>query len=190
MRYALLCFFLFALGNFVSAADTGLRFKTIDHFLPELKKIVVVKAGEPGPQAAKFKVVAETANYKETVNVSEEGLYDVWWQGKNGLAVRAVSGVKCKAGAVLEMNLGDHLGIVTVRGDNQPRAALITVAPQDDPGPDEKGHVAIQTAKDYREEMVVPDGYYSLWITPQSGARPRKVSDRFRVQAAKVVQLD
>ena len=190
MRFAFCYFSLLLVGNLALAEGNGLRFTTAENFLPALKTIVVVNAGEPGPGAPKFKPVAEVAKYKEIVNLPGDGPYDVWWQGKNGMAVRVASGVKRKDGEVQEIRLSDRVGIVEFRGDNQARADLVTIAPQDDPGPDEKGHVAIQTAKDYREEMVVPEGYYSLWITPQNGARPRKVNDRFRVQAAKVVRLD
>jgi hypothetical protein len=190
MRFALSVVTLIIVGSCAAAADAGLRFTTIGNYLPTMKAIVVVKAGEPGPGVAKHKAVAETAKYKETVNVPGEGPYDVYWLGKNGIAVRVVAAIKVKVGEVLEVKIGDHVGIVNFRGDNQPRVALVTIAPQDDPGPDEKGHRAIQTAKDYREDMVVPDGYYSLWITPENGARPRKVNDRFRVQAGKTVQLD
>lgn len=173
-----------------SAADRGLRFTIADNFLPAMKSIVVVKAGEPGPGAAKHMAVAQADKYKETVKLPGEGPYDVWWQPKSGLAVRVVGGVKVKDGEVREIKINDHVGVVVFRGDGQPRVSLVTIAPQDDAGPDEKGHHPVQTATDFRLEMVVPEGIYSLWITPENGGRPRKVNDRFRVQAGKVVQLD
>lgn len=190
MRLATSLLSLLILNGFGLAAEGGLCFTAADNLLPPMKSIAVVKAGEPGPGAAKHKAVAETAKYKEAVKLPGEGPYDVWWQPKSGKAVRVLSGMKVKDGETKDIKIDDHLGVVVFRGDDQPRASLITVAPQDDPGPDEKGHAPVQTATDIRVEMVVPAGFYSLWVTPQNGARPRKVNDRFRVTAGKVTQLD
>lgn len=189
MRIAIFTFALF-LNSQALADERGLRFTATDRFFPAVKKIVVVKAGEPGPNAAKHQTIGAIEKYNETLKVPAEGPYDVWWQPKDGLAVRVIGGVKLKDGEVRTIKLDDHLGIVIVRGDKEPRVSLITIAPQDDPGVGEKGHIAIQTAKEFRVDMVVPDGIYSLWITPENGARPRKINDRFRVQAGKSVQLD
>ncbi len=190
MRFATV--FASALTMLASAASAEHRitFSTADRLLPAVKTISVVKAGEPGPGAAKFKEVAETAKYKEPLKLPAEGPYDVWWQAKEGIAVRVVAGLKLKDGETCEIRVTDYLGVVNFRGDGQPRATLITIAPQDDPGPGEKGHRPIQTAKDFRVDMAVPEGFYSLWITPDNGARPRKVNDRFRVQAGRSVVLD
>ena len=124
------------------------------------------------------------------LSVSVPGAVDAWWLPKSGIAVKLMAGLTLKDGEVREIKVDDHLGTVNFRGDNQPRARLVTIASQDDPGPDEKGHVPIQTAADYRVDMVVPAGFYSLWITPDNGARPRKIIDRVRVLAGKSVQLD
>jgi len=189
MRFALCALITGVVASPASAAEYGMRFMANDGF-PAPKAIVVVKSGEPGPGAVKHRAVAEITKYTQTLKLPGDGPFDVYWQGKSGIAVRVVAGIKVKDGEVKEIKITDHLGIVNFRGDNQPRAALVTIAPQDDPGPDEKGHRPIQTAKDYREDMVVPDGFYSLWISPENGARPRKVNDRFRVQAGKTVTLD
>lgn len=172
------------------AADRELRFRATEGFLPALKNIVVTKSGAPGPGAAKHQAVATATQYKEAVKLPGDGPYDIWWQAKDGIAVRVLRGLKVLEGETKEVKIDDHVGIVAVRGDGQPRAALVTVAAQDDPGPDEKGHIPVQTAKDYRVEMVVPEGFYALWITPENGARPRKVNDRFKVPAGKAVTLD
>jgi hypothetical protein len=190
MRFLISLFSIPFLAGIGSADDRGFWITTAENALPAMKSLIVVKAGEPGPGNAKHRPVAEIAKYKELLKVPDGGPVDVYWQGKNGLAVRALSAVKLKEGEVKEIKISDLVGVVNFRGDNQPRAALVTIAPQDDPGPDEKGHLAIQTAKDYRQDLVVPEGFYSLWITPESGARPRKIVDRFRVQAGKSVQLD
>ena len=155
-----------------------------------MKSIVIVESGMPGPDAPKYKAVAEMTKYKQGVKLPGDGPYDLWWQPKNGLAIRVVAGLKLKDGIVNQFRIDDYLGVVSVRGDDLPRAAKLTIAAQDDPGPGEKGHVAVQSANDYRTEMAVPDGYYSLWLTPDNGSRPRKINDRFRVQAGKTVQLD
>jgi hypothetical protein len=190
MRPFLALITVWFLGGPALAADRGVSFSAADGLLPAMKNIVIVKAGEPGPGAPKHKAVAETAKYKEMVKLPGDGPFDIWWQPKNGIAVRVVSGVKLKAGELREIKIDNYLGIVTVRGDDLPRAGLVTIAAQDDPGPDEKGHVPVQTAKEYRVEMAVPEGFYSLWITPDNGGRPRKVNDRFRVLAGKSVTLD
>lgn len=174
----------------VGSADYLLTITATERVLPVAKSIAVVKTGEPGPGTPKFKAVAEAMRLDDPIKLAAEGPYDVWWQPKNGIALRVATNVKLKDGEVQTIKLTDHLGVVNFRGDGQPRAALVTIAPQDDPGPDEKGHRPIQTAKDFRVDMVVPDGFYSLWVTPDNGARPRKVSDRFRVQAGKTVVLD
>ena len=174
----------------IGYADYRLTITATERVLPIAKTIAVVKAGEPGPGTPKFKAVAEATKLNELIKVSAEGPYDVWWQPKDGIALKVAANVKLKDGEGHTIKLTDQLGVVTFRGDGQPRAALVTIAPQNDPGPDEKGHRPIQTAKDFRVDMVVPDGFYSLWVTPDNGARPRKVSDRFRVQAGKTVVLD
>ena len=172
------------------AAEYSVTFATTERTLPAVKAITIVKAGEAGPGSPKFKAVAETAKYKEALKLPGEGPYDIWWQAKDGIAVKVVSGMKLKDGEAREIKVTDYLGVVNFRGDDQPRAALLTIAAQDDPGPDEKGHRPIQTAKDFRVDMAVPAGFYSLWVTPENGARPRKVNDRFRVLAGRSVVLD
>ncbi|MCE9533528.1 MAG: hypothetical protein K8T89_20750 [Planctomycetes bacterium] len=172
-----------------NAPERGFRF-TADKSLPAMKNIVIVKAGEPGPGKAKHQAIVTIDRYQQLLQTSTAGPFDIWWQPKSGVAVRILNKLKLKEGEVKEIKVDNYLGIVTVRGDNQPRAALVTIAAQDDPGPGEKGHVPVQTATEYRVDMAVPDGFYSLWITPANGARSQRINDRFRVQAGKSVQLD
>jgi len=181
---------LLLLASTSSAADRGVRVTAPEKLFPPMKALVIVKAGEPGPGLAKHQPIASIDRYKETLKFSTEGPYDVWWQPKTGQPVRVLANLTLKDGEEREIKLADLLGIVTFRGDEQPRASLVTIAPQDDPGPGEKGHRAIQTAHEFRVDMVVPDGFYSLWITPENNGRPRKIIDRFRAQAGKSVQLD
>jgi hypothetical protein len=172
-----------------AAAERELRVTAPENLFPALKVVVVVKAGAPGPGVPKHEAVAAMAKYGDSIKLKSEGPFDLWWQPKEGLAVKAVDGLKIAEG-VKEIKLDEYLGVVRFRGDDQPRARLVTLTPQDDPGPEEKGHVAAQTASDYRVDMVVPAGFYALWVTPDNGARARKVNDRLRVLPGKVTQLD
>lgn len=190
MHYSISSIAFLLLGSFGVTAEYRVSITTAERVLPAMKAVAIVKAGEPGPGAPKFKPVAETSKYKEAIVLPGEGPYDVWWQPKEGLAVKVVAGVKLKDGESRAIKVTDYLGVVSFRGDGQPRAALITIAAQDDPGPDEKGHRPIQTAKDFRIDMAAPEGFYSLWLTPDNGARPRKVNDRIKVQAGRSVVLD
>lgn len=190
MHFAISFAGMILLAPLALPADCQVAFTAAERVLPAAKTIAIVRAGEPGPGAAKFKAVAETAKYKEAIKLTGEGPFDVWWQAKDGIAVKVIAGLKLKDGDKREIKVTDYLGVVNLRGDGQPRAGLVTIASQDDPGPDEKGHRPIQTAKDYRVDMVVPEGFYSLWVTPDNGGRPRKVNNRFRVQAGRSVVLD
>jgi hypothetical protein len=178
------------LGGTLAAEERSLRFTANERLFPPMKGIAIVKAGEPGPDAPKHRAIAVVAKYKETAKLPSEGPFDVWWQPKSGMAVRVTAGLTLRNDEVKEIKLDDYLGVVNVRGDGQPRVGLITIAPQDDPGPGEKGHVAVQTGKEFRADMVVPGGFFSVWITPENGARPRKIVDRVKVQAGKAEQLD
>ena len=186
MRLVFTLSLLFIGSGFVFGDERGLTFSTSGKFLPSMKTIYISKAGDAKPSAKPEAVVTE---YGKLVKLGE-GPFDIWWEGKNGIAVLVIKSVKLKDGEMKEVKIDEYVGVVNVRGDNLPRAGLVTIAAQDDPGPDEKKHLAVQTAKDYRVEMVVPEGYYSLWVTPDNGARPRKINERFRVQAGKTVQLD
>lgn len=190
MRPSLSSIALLLFASAGHAADYQITFSAVPRVLPSPKALVVVKAGEPGPGSAKFKAVAETAKFNELIKLPSEGPFDIWWLPKESMSVRITSNVTLKDGTPRDIKVTDFLGVVSFRGDGQPRAALVTIAAQDDPGPDEKGHRPVQTAKDYRIDMVVPEGFYSLWVTPENGARPRKVNERFRVQAGKTVVLD
>jgi hypothetical protein len=61
--------------------------------------------------------------------------YEVWWQPKDGIAVKIIGGLTLKDGEQREIKVTDYLGVISFRGDGQPRAGLVTIAPQDDPVP-------------------------------------------------------
>ncbi len=76
-----------------------------------------------------------------------------------------------------------------VFGDNLPRADKVVITDTRDPGPGEKGHVAVQVASDYRTDMAVPPGTYAVWVVPANGAKAQKVEDNVRVQAGRSVKV-
>jgi hypothetical protein len=186
MRYAL--WILIALPVVGFAAERTVKFSSPMYFLPPAKSIVVTKDGESGPGSAKHEAVASVATMKDEAKIPGEGPYDVWFVPKDGKAIKAVAGWKAKDGAN-EIKLNDHLGVISFRGDGQPRGSLL-VTPYDDEGPEAKKHVVIQTASDTRAEMAVPPGDYAIWVVPESGARARRVVDKIRVLAGKTATAD
>ena len=188
--YLLILAALAAGTAFGAEPDRGLRFSAPEGFLPPMTAIAAVKGGAPGPGAKDFRPVASVADYKDTLALPGEGPFDVWWQPREGKAVRVLCGFAAKEPGVKEIKLATLLGVVRVRGDKLPRASLVVVAPQGDPGPDEKGHFAVQMAPDYRAEMAVPEGFYSVWIKPANGARAQRVEDRVRVLAGKRTEVE
>lgn len=118
-----------------------------------------------------------------------DGPFEVWVKPKGGIEVRAADKLKLKAGAAHDLKLGDVLGTVEVFGDDLPRADKVVITDVRDPGPGEKGHVAIQTAADYRVEMLVPAGTYAVWVVPANGARAQRVEDNVRVQAGRSTRV-
>ena len=170
------------------AADRTVHFAAPMYFLPPAKAVVLTKASAPGPGQPKHEAVATAAAIKDELKVAGDGPFDVWFVPKDGKPVRAVAGLKLKDGTN-EVRLNDHLGVIQFRGDGQPRGTLL-VTPYDDPGPELKGHVVVQTAGDTRAEMAVPPGDYAVWVVPQSGARARRVVDKVRVHAGKTATAD
>jgi hypothetical protein len=174
---------LLVVVSVASAADRTVRFSSPMYFLPPTKAIIINRAGEPGPGAAKHTAIASVATLKDEVKVPDDGPFDIWFVPKDGKPVRAVANWKPKEG-VNEVKLNDHLGVIQFRGEGQPRGTLL-VTPHDDEGPEAKKHVVVQTAGDTRAEIAVPPGDYAIWVVPQSGARARKVVDKIRVLAGK-----
>lgn len=179
---------LFVLTQVSFAAERTVQFSAPMYFLPPVKAVVLTKAGEPGPGAAKHNAVATVAALKDAAKLPGEGPFDVWYVPKDGKPIKAVGGWKATDGAN-EIKLNDYLGVIAFRGEGQPRGSLIVTA-YDDPGPEVKGHVVVQSAGESRAELAVLPGDYALWIVPESGARARRVVDRIRVQAGKTVTAD
>ena len=170
------------------AAERTVRFSSPMYFFPPAKEIVFTKAGEPGPGALKYSPIAVAPTLKDAPKLPGDGPFDIWFVPKDGKAVKAVAGFKPKDG-VNDIKLNDHLGVISFRGEGQPRGTLI-VTPYDDEGPETKKHVAVQAAGDTRAEMAVPPGDYAVWIVPASGARARRVADKVRVLAGKTATID
>ena len=186
MRFSLLLLTLWP--AIACAAERTVKFSAPMYFLSPMKAIVLTRAGEPGPGEAKHKAVATVAALNEEMKLDGDGPFDVWFVPTDGKPIKAVAGLKPGAGQTA-VKLNDHLGVIRFKGDGQPRGKLIVTA-YDDPGPEEKKHVVVQTAADVRAEMVVGPGDYAVWVVPDSGARPRRVVDKVRVLAGKTAEAE
>ena len=149
--------------------------------LPKGGEVALVPAGKPGPDAKEFRPSLQSKTFDRELDLVINGPFDVYFTPKGGRAVLAVAGWK----PAKELKLSSHLGTVCVRGDDLPRASALVLTLQDDPGPGEKGHALIQTAADYKEDLVVPDGFYAVWIVPDNGAKARKIEAKIRVYAGR-----
>ncbi len=152
--------------------------------LPKGGEVALVAPGQPGPTNKGYQPILKSKEVGQALDLADAGPFDIYYTPKGGLPVLAVAKWKVAKGAN-ELKLGSHLGTVYVRGDELPRTAAVCVTATDDPGPGEKGHVAIQTVGDYKEDLVVPDGFYAVWIVPANGAKARKVADKIRVLAGR-----
>lgn len=167
-----------------AAADGDRQLKVIpSRALPAIESVTVYRT-----KGGKREAVAEAAKFDKPLAVPDDGPFDVFVKPKGGTAVRAAEKLTVTAGGTHDLKLGELLGAVEVVGDDLPRADKVVVTDERDPGPGEKGHVAIQTATDYRVEMVVPPGFYTVWVVPANGAKAQRVVDRVRVQAGKSVR--
>jgi hypothetical protein len=137
----------------------------------------------------KREAVGASTKFDKPLALPNEGPFEVMVKPKGGLAVRAVEKLTVKAGPPHELKLASHLGAVELLGDCLPRAEKIVLTDVKDPGPGEKGHVAIQTVSDYRIDMLAPPGVYAVWVVPANGARPQRVVDNVRVQAGRGVRV-
>jgi hypothetical protein len=88
-----------------------------------------------------------------------------------------------------QIKIAELIGLVNVRGDDLPRATKVILTDPRDPGPGEKDHVPVQDAEDYKIDMPVKPGTYTVWVVPANGARPQKVAERVKVQAGKVTTV-
>src|SRR5262249_22624627 len=112
---------------------------------PAIEKVTVYRTKDD-----KRETVGELTKFDKPLKFPDAGPFEVWVKPKDGIAVKAVEKLTVKDGQTYELKLGDVLGMVEVFGDNFPRADKIVLTDTRDPGPGEKGHVAIQWVKDYR----------------------------------------
>ena len=174
----------------IVAAEREVTFTASAGFLPPMQKIIIVAAGTPGPGQKNHQALAETNKYGTAVKLPGEGAFDIWWQPREGQAIRAMASVPCTKSEHKQINLADQIGIINVFGENQPRVRRVIITATDDQGPGVKGHHPIQSAKDFRIDMPVPEGFYAIWIEPDNGAQARKITDRVRVVAGKTEKVD
>jgi hypothetical protein len=133
--------------------------------------------------------VGALTKFDAPLKLPHAGPFAVWVTPKGGAPVRAADKLTAKPGETVELKFGDLFGTLEVFGDDFPRAEKVVVTDPRDPGPGEKGHVAIQTASDYRVDMLVPPGTYAVWVVPANGAKPQRVEDNVRVQAGRSTRV-
>lgn len=131
----------------------------------------------------------EWKKFDKPISLPADGPFEVFVQPKGGIPVRVANKLTVKGGQTHELKIADLLGSVEVFGDNFPRAAKIVLTDVKDDGPGEKGHVALQVAKEYRVEMAVPPGMYAVWVVPDNGAKAQRVVENVRVQAGRSTRV-
>src|SRR5262245_52324910 len=185
MRVALIAAVLFVGSAPVGAADDERLLKvSTQRRLPAVESVTVYQTKD----GKREMVGKELTNFDKPKPLPNEGPFEVWVKPKGGVAVKVVEKLTVKTGTH-ELKLGDVLGVVEVFGDNFPRADKIVITDTRDPGPGEKGHVAVQVVSDYRVEMLVPPGTYAVWVLPANGAKAQRVEDNVRVQAGRSVRV-
>ena len=169
----------------VAAADETRQLKVhAQRGLPPAETVTVYHTKD-----GKRESVAESAKLDAALILPADGPFEVWVKLKGGIAVKVLDKLTVKAGQTHDLKLGDVLGTVEVFGDNFPRADKVVLTDPRDPGPGEKGHVAVQVATDYRVDMGVPPGTYAVWVVPTNGAKPQRVEDSVRVQAGRCARV-
>jgi hypothetical protein len=169
----------------VSAADGDRQLKvTLSRGLGPVESVTVYQA-----KNGKRESVAELSKFDKPATLPGDGPFEVFVKPKGGIAVRAVEKLTVQPGETHDMKIGDLLGAVEVFGDDFPRAEKVVLTDVRDPGPGEKGHVALQVATEYRVDMMVPPGTYAVWVIPANGAKAQRVVDNVRVQAGRSVRV-
>lgn len=152
--------------------------------LPATETVTVYRTKD-----GKRESVAEASKFDKALTLTGDGPFEVWVTFKGGIAVKVLDKLTVKAGETHDLKLGDAFGTVEVFGDNFPRADKVVLTDPRDPGPGEKGHVAVQVASDYRVDICVPPGMYAVWVVPANGAKAQRVQDNVRVQAGRSVRV-
>lgn len=180
-----------AVGTVALGDDSPARLLVVtSRTQPAIEWLVVCKAGTS--PAAKEKSVVRSKTFDKAVQLPPgTDPLDVYVRPKDGVAVLVERNLKPVLGTTHTVKLVEKLGVIDVfRRDDSPRVGKIVVTDPFDAGPDEKGHVAVQTAPDFRVEMLVPEGDYAVWVVPENGARAIRVADRVRVLTGRIVRVD
>jgi len=157
---------------------------------PAIESVAVYRFVAPS-RTAQPKPVVTATKLDPPFALPDGGPFTVFVTPKGGAAVVVERNVKVEPGKTHTIKLVEKLGVIDVfRRDDSPRVGKIVATDPFDAGPDEKGHVPVQTAADFRVEMLLPEGDYAVWVVPENGARAIRVADRVRVLAGRVVRVD
>jgi hypothetical protein len=169
----------------VASADDDRHLKVItSRAIPTIESITVYQTKDGKRLSA-----GELTNFDKPLELTVEGPYEIVAKPKGGVPIKIAEKLTIKKGETYELKLGDLIGSVEVFGDNLPRAEKVVLTDERDPGPGEKGHVAVQTATDYRVDMAAPPGFYAVWVVPANGAKAQRVVDRVRLMAGRSVRV-
>ena len=175
---------LFVTGSAV--ASDPLLIVVAGRVIPKGGTVVAVMAGKPGPGQKGHIATATLSDFEKSAKLPRGGPFDLYFKPKRGLPVKMVAGW---GPSDKPLALSDRLGTVFVRGDDFPRASAVVVTATTAPGPDEKRHIAVQNAGDYKEDMVVLPGTYAVWVVPFNGAKAVRVADNIRVLAGRETKV-
>jgi len=183
--------FILAVLLAIGPADAERTLKVIpSKTLPAMELIVIYSSASRAPGKPKPKPIAVLKLKTETTIRLGEGPFHVYAKPKDGIEVLIADKLSMKAGETHELKLDDLLGVVDVfQKEGLPKVDRLVLTAPDDPGPDEKGHVPVQTGSDYRVEMPAPEGFYAVWLVPANGARAQRIEDRIRVLPGKIVRI-
>lgn len=186
MRHASPIFILFLLTGFpANAAEAKPTLVvTTTRALPAIESVIVYQA-----KGGKKVPILEFSKYDKPQELPHEGPYEIWAKPKAGIPVLVGENVAIKPSETMTVKLAERLGTIEIFGDNFPRASKLVVVKARDPGPGDKGHLAIQSANDYRVEMCVPAGTYDVWIVPANGGKPQRGAENIRVLAGRNVRV-
>lgn len=171
-------------AEWVTGEEKSLRI-TANKNLSGIDKVEVYLSGD----VPKPKLLA-TGSVGEIIKLPHPGPFDIWAVPRHGIGIRVANRLDIPNGRQHTLALESCLGTLEVYGDRFPRAEAIVVTPKGDPGPGEKGHVAVQRVNDYRLEMVIPEGQYSVWVVPANGSKAQRVVDDVRILAGRRERIE
>lgn len=184
-RFVLATCFGFAFTSSTPAADDDRQLKvTLARGIGTIESVTVYQTKD-----GKRESIATLSKFDKPVALPNDGPFEVFVKPKAGNPVRALEKLTVKSGETHDLKIGELLGAVEVVGDDFPRAEKVVLTDVRDPGPGEKGHVALQVATDYRVDMMVRPGAYAVWVVPINGARAQRVVENVRVLAGRSVRV-